>query len=1034
MALSAELRRRIEAWKEELTRHFYTPLGTFEVQGFTTYEMLTIEDARKGKFKRFPAGTKWGAKWEYGWFKASIVLPEEARAKRIVADINVGGESAVFINGVAAGCVRRYEAWQMMNPVHLNRVTLGFAAVPGECFELLMECYSGHGPRVAHTGPTPMDRLTVPEPKEPQVEVGTNSFGVWNEDVYQLWLDVESLFQIREKLDKESLRLAEIDKALKEFTFIVDFEVSFDEMLRSVQESRRKLKPLLECRNGTTMPEMFAFGHSHLDIGYMWTLKETRRKCARTLSTQIALMDEYPEYKYFQSQPFLLWKTKNDYPELFGRIKEKVSNGQIMPEGGMWVEADTNITGGESLVRQFIYGKRFLKEEFNVESEICWLPDGFGFSAALPQIMLGCGVKYFSSAKLFSGFSNGERFPYNVFSWEGIDGSKVLASLPMEYSLNTQPKDLINTWNIRVQKDNMSSMLYPFGHGDGGGGATRDHIEFLKRNRDLEGVPRIKIGHPKDYFSGIEQQGVLEERYTGELYFSGHRGTYTSQAKLKKSNRTSEMMLREAEMWSAAAAALGGYKVPSEELDYLWKLVLLNQFHDILPGSCIQKVAEEAQEAYIEVIKKTSSLVSEATKEICRKEEAITIFNSLSWQRSSIIELPEAFNTAVDEDGNVLEVQEVDSKKYVEVSSPSCGWTTFRSTDGEAIGKKMRVFAKERSLENNLIKIEFNDLGEITTIIDKESGKNIADGSCNSFKMYKDAPALCDAWEMDSIYENQPVELKELAKLQVVCEGPLFAKMKIMRRINNSELIQFVTLKHNSRRVDFHTTIDWRERHKLLKVCFPVDIHSNEAVHETQFGYVKRPNHRSRQFDADRFEVCNHKWTALMEENRGFAVLNDSKYGVSVFENSINLTLLKSALAPDMNADRGLQQFTYSFYLWNGNFADSDVIREAYELNCPVSITEGNGGSMSLFSVDTKNVIIETVKPAYDNSGDIIVRMYESKRTTTKCILNTALPAEEVYSTNMLEACKDLIAMTDRGIELELKPFEIATLRIKLKK
>ena len=412
----------------------------------------------------------------------------------------------------------------------------------------------------------------------------------------------------------------------------------------------------------------------------------------------------------------------------------------------------------------------------------------------------------------------------------------------------------------------------------------------------------------------------------------------------------------------------------------------------------------------------------------------MTVFNSLSWARRSLVKLPAGANAAVDEAGDALPVQITAGQAWAEVPAPSCGWTTvhLKAEGGRQKAEARTVQATARSLENELLKIEFNDRGEIASIFDKEAERELASGPCNSFKMYKDVPSGWDAWDIDSMYVDAPVELPEKATIEVVAEGPLVGVLRIARKLHNSTMTQEISLRRGSRRVDFATTVDWQESHKMLKVAFPVNIHANEAIHEIQFGHIRRPNHTSRPFDANRFEVCNHKWSALAEENRGCAVLNDSKYGLNVLGNSINLTLLKSALAPDMTADKGIQTFTYSFYAWNGSLAESDVVREAYELNVPATTVSGAGGEQSLFSVDAPNIIIETVKPAEDGSADVIVRLYEAKHMATRAALTTSLPVKRAAVTNMLEEFEADLPCASGKIALEFRPFEIKTVRLTL--
>jgi alpha-mannosidase len=750
-------------------------------------------------------------------------------------------------------------------------------------------------------------------------------------------------------------------------------------------------------------------------------------------------MEEYTEYKFLQSQPHLYRMVKEKYPDLYERIKEAVARGQFIADGGMWVEPDTNIAGGEALIRQFIHGKRYFREELGTESNLCWLPDVFGYSGAFPQIMKGCGIDYFSTQKIFWSYSGFEQFPYHTFWWEGIDGTRVLAHIHNDYNSVTRPEEIIKRWNERVQKDGISTRLYPFGWGDGGGGPERDHLEYLRRTKNLEGVPKMQMRAPVEFFKDLEKRGILDVVYVGELYFQEHRGTYTSQSKTKKGNRKCEFALREAELWGMLAGKMKGFKFDNATLDEDWKAVLLNQFHDILPGSSIQRVYEEAESSYENVLENVENIICDAVALFTEGTDALAVFNSLSWDSKKLVRLPEYFAGAIDDSGNALTIQEAKDGKYTEVIVPSCGWTTVHPVAGQGKsaensaavnGAAGDICKNERVLENNCLRIEFNCCGEITNIYDRENSRELAAGRCNEFSMYKDVPNEFDAWDINSMYKDTPVELDKSAQIEVVEGGPLFSSLRITKTLNSSKLTQEIILRRNSRRLDFRTRIDWQESHKLLKVNFPVNVYATEALHEIQFGYLKRPNHFSRNFDRARFEVCNHRWTALAEQNHGFAVLNDSKYGVNVFENSINLTLLKSALAPDMYADKGLQEFTYSIYVWEGSFADSNIVKEGYELNRDCISVPGDAGTASMFMLDKANIIIDTVKPAEDGSGDVIVRMYESMHMSVKCTLTTMLPLKSAVQTNMLEEYECDIASHDQNIELEFRPFEIKTVRL----
>ena len=750
----------------------------------------------------------------------------------------------VWVNGREAGSICDSAYLGGVRP----EVTLTPRARGGERIELLMEAYAGHGPTPGKAGPMPPGRVSVPEPPPTQRTVGESTFGIWDDETCPLWLDAQTLLDLRDSLPPDSLRMAEIDAGLREFTTIVDFELPPDEMRRTFRAARRRLAPLLARRNGPTAPTFFGFGHGHIDVAWLWPLAETARKAARTFSNQLALIREYPGYKFLQSEPHLYWMIKQHYPELYERVKAAVKAGRIVAEGGMWVEPDMNISGGESLIRQCLYGKRFFREEFGVDCRLLWLPDVFGYTAALPQILRGCGMPYFATHKIFWNYHGGEPFPYNTFTWEGIDGSTVPAHLFLDYNSMTDAATLTKRWNGRPQKDGVSTLMLSFGWGDGGGGPTREHLEFARRAADLEGCPRVKLAGPLEFFREIERQGVPAARYVGELYYQGHRGTYTTQARTKRGNRKSEAALREAEMWAVAAQAVTGFAFPAEEtrakLAELWRATLTNQFHDILPGSSIRRVYEEAEAAYDRVIAGAGEIAASATRALARKGRGLTVFNSLNWPRAALVPLPKAWKSAADASGNPLPTQRAGAATLAEVTVPSCGWTTLtpaRPATARAAAEPRIVRAGKDALENELLRVRINERGEIVSIFDKEIGREIAAGPCNAFQMYKDIPSRFEAWDLDSTYKFLPVELRAAAKIEVLTQGPLMAQLRITRLLNKSPMTQTVTLRAGSRRVDFDTRVDWRETHRLLKVAFAVNCHANEAAHEIQFGHLRRP-------------------------------------------------------------------------------------------------------------------------------------------------------------------------------------------------
>ncbi len=1011
MGLTEEWKHRVERWQKALWNACYRPLGSIEFSGYTTTEQLAAGQALEGMFKPMPAGTPWGAKWEYAWLKGSITLPAEAAGKRIVLLLKPGehSEGTVWVNGKVAGSTGRSG----------RGITIAASGQPGQAYDLLIEAYAGHGRITVGDGPVPYGVETVPEPGPTQQVMGANTFGVWREEVYQAALDFTTLYELRGRIDPLSLRTAEIDEGLMETTLIIDPELPEDAMLETVRAGRERMKPLLERKNGPTAPTLYAFGHAHIDVAWLWPLQQTERKMANTAINQLALFEEYPEYKFLQSQPHLYWMLQARYPELYERFKAAVKAGNVIPDGAMWVEADTNVAGGEALIRQVVYGRQFFKNEFGYDSRVLWLPDVFGYSGALPQILKGCGVIGFSTQKIVWAYNGGDPFPYNTFWWEGIDGSAIPAHIFSDYNSQVRPNAIMDRWATRLQMNNISTMIMAFGWGDGGGGPERDHLEFLRRCRDLEGLPKVKPASPREFFEDLLQRGHPKDRYVGELYFQAHRGTYTSQARTKRGNRKTEFALREAEFWATAARALKGFDFTPKTLELAWRKLLLNQFHDILPGSSIHRVYEEAEASFDQATAEAQKVASAAASAFTQPTEDFTVFNSLSWPRTALVDTPDG---------------------PVEVKVPACGWATLPAAkpgdehlvSGESYALAGKAADGSLFLENELIRVTFNARGEIASLWDKGTQRETMAGPGNRLCLYKDVPDNWDAWDLDSMAEMQPVKTDEPVKLEIASGGPLVARLALRRKLSKSSVTQTISLRRGSRRVDFETTLDWQESHRLLKVAFPVNMHANEAIHEIQFGHLRRPNHRSRPYDQDRFEVCNHKWSALAEENRGAAVLNDCKYGLSVTGNSINLTLLKSAMAPDMTADKGLQTVTYALYTWNGGLAESGVVQEAYDLNVPVMVVPGNAGEGSLFSLDAANIVIETVKPAEDGSRDVIVRLYEAKRCATRCQLSTALPVKTASQTNMMEEEGSPLEIKAGKVALDFRPFEVKTVRLRL--
>ena len=1028
--MHSEWRKRLEHWIDALKKDLYHPLKSIRLEAFFTMEHLTPTQAQERRFTPIAPGTAWGRNWEYCWLRGKITLPPEAAGQRVVMDLNTGGETTVFVDGQSFGTYRA--GWVDVPHHFIEDNCLAPRGEAGRTYDLLLEAYAGHFyPQSAlggcATGPVLPGSYADPKEGQLRAVLGNITYGIWNEDAYQLYMDLQTLRLLIDQVDEESLRADKLASALEQATLTADFEQPLADRIASYRAAREVLKPALSAVNGSTAPRFYAIGNAHLDLAWLWPMAETYRKTSRTFAAQLRLIEEYPEYKYIQSQPAAYVMCREHDPKLYERIREAAKGGQWIAEGAMWVEPDTNMTSGESLVRQLIHGKRFFREEFGVDSVILWLPDTFGYSAALPQILQGCGVKYLVTQKIFWSYNEGDRFPYHYFTWQGADGSKITSFLPTSYTYKTDPQEICETWKKRVQKRGLDAFLLPFGYGDGGGGPARDHVEFLRREENLEGMPKVKTESPVKFFEDMEAAGGPRHTYVGELYFSAHRGVYTSQAAIKKGNRKAEIALREAEMWGALTE-----DYPLQRMDAAWKRLLLNQFHDILPGSSIARVYEDARKDHQWIISEADAVRKEALAKLAQGG-GVTVFNSLSFDRTGLVKLPEEFaDGAVTNDGQAVPVQRTADGLLGMVTAPACGAVSLKPQNTE---RQDAVLAKQENnhflLENAFVRAVINDRGEVISFIMKETGREFAAGPMNRLLLFKDVPRMFDAWDIDSNYILQPVTLDEPVSVEIREEGGQRAALHVKRQVQNSVFEQEIVLAAGSRRLDFVTRVDWRELHRLLKVEFPVDVAATEGINEIQFGYMTRPTHRSRLYDSDRFEVCNQRYSALCDQSHGAAVLNDCKYGISMNGNSLQLTLLRAAACPEMRADNGTHTFTYAFTAWEGSLMDSPVVREAYDLNVPLQTAPGHCPTFSAFRVDADNLFIDTVKPAEDGSGDIILRLYEAKKADTSCRLTINLPVKAVFRCDMLENIQEEIRLKDGAAALHFHTFEVKTLRIK---
>ncbi|WP_026507649.1 alpha-mannosidase [Butyrivibrio sp. MC2013] len=1039
--MNNELKDRMTHWLIKLKDDFYEEVLPIKFEAAKTMEELSYEEARKLDYTAVEEGFTWGVKYEYMWMRGKVTIPESLDGKRVVMNLHPGGESTIFVNGREFGTYRA----DWVREAHHFYVdnTLSRAAKAGDEYEIVLEVYAGHyypENAITHgcaTGPVIPGTYEDPAIEGQRRTLGKCSIGLFDESCYQAYMDFATLLDLyRDVLDPKSLRAAKVARGLEKFTYAVDFEQDREGRDRSYEEGRKILEPLLKASNGSTMPTFYCVGNSHIDLAWLWPVHETNRKTARTFAAQLRLMEEYPDYVYLQSTPASYEMCRKYYPDLYDRIVAQVKKGQWIAEGAMWVEPDTNMASGEALVRQLLYGKAYYKKVFGVDSVVLWLPDTFGYTGALPQILKSCGVKYLVTQKIYWTYNGGEQFPYHYFNWEGVDGTSIQAFLPTSYTYNTIPSELMRTWNNRAQTEDLDSFLIPYGYGDGGGGPVRDMIEYCKRQEDLEGAVRVRMTDPVTMFDDLDAQGGPVNTYSGELYFSCHRGTYTSQAREKYFNRKSEILMQMAESVNAIAAFTGAKAYPQADMEELWKIVLFHQFHDILPGSGIAEIYRDAAIEFEKFFDKANALRAEGLSDLTDGSEGISVFNSLSFARKSLIKLPDSYKGAAYTDGSKVMTAELEDGRYALVDLPACGMVSILPADESVI--ENGVYLREENgsyvLGNSKLEARISDKGEVSSFVLKASGREFVKGTLNRFRIYKDVPRVFDAWDIDENYLNQEMEGARDVAVKELLVSPLRSALKISFKIGNSTVDQTISLTAEADRLEFDTIVDWNELHRLLKVDFSADVYAENAKNEMQFGFVERPTKRSTQHEKDRFEVCNHRYTALSDASHGVAVLNDCKYGISMLDNTLSLTLLRAPESPDPTADRGINHFTYAFVAYEGDFGSSPVVREGLDLNYEPVITEGTGSEGSFFELDKENIILDTIKLAEDGSGDLILRLYDSKKAAGRAVLSSCLTFGKVSECDMLEnVTKELKLSTENGkncVALDFRAFEVKTLRL----
>ncbi len=998
-------------------------------------EALVQVDVDDQHWPMIPPGTCWGERRQSFTLRTTFSVPPDWPDP--IALFLPLGNTESFVNPEALAYIDG-RAIQGINAYH-QEILLSKAFCDGHPHVLALHGWIG-------IGKTP---VVMGEPRVVVIDSSTREFVA----------AVRVALGVIQQLDSQDPTRIALLNVLDDVFLLVDLRNPGDDRFyASIQAALFALKQRLPKAGPPMDVDIIATGHAHIDVAWLWPLQQTRQKAARTFSTVLRLMESFPEFHFTQSQPQLYQFIAEDHPELFAQIQQRVLEGRWEITGGMWVEPDANITGAESLVRQLMLGRSFFKQHFgDAETPILWLPDTFGFPASLPQLMRQAGLKYFMTTKITWNQYN--RFPYQSFWWQGLDGSSVLTHFittvdqqgHTTYNGDLSPQQIFSTWQNYEQKEQHRELLTAFGYGDGGGGPTFEMLENSRWLANHPGAPRVRQGPAIEFFRHLESEaGRTLPRWHGELYLEYHRGTYTSQARNKRANRKNEFLLHDAEFLATWASLLTDYHYPRETLTDAWKLLCLNQFHDILPGSSIRSVYEESQQQYAMISEWGNSVKESALQAIANQfpsEAAYFVVNPTSFGGKRYVLINESLspehhlvNLA---DGNPLVAQRTSAGILVEIPNiPPYAMLALGLVHQPMAPPVSSVQVQEHDdvifFENAMLHVTFNRHGEILRLYDKVAKREVIPERerANVFMIFEDRPLNWDAWDIDIFYDEKSWFLEPAHYCAIIERGPLRAGMEIRRRFQKSEIIQRIYLYRDSYRIDFETAVDWHERHLLLKVAFPVEVLSPIATYDIQWGNIDRPTHRNTSWDWARFESYAHKWVDLSEGNYGVSLLNDSKYGHDIQENVIRLTLLKGATYPDPEADQGSHRFVYSLLLHAGDWR-AHTIPAAYDLNDPLIAFPVSGAKhantpplQSLITASHANVVIETIKQAEDGHG-VIVRLYESHRDRRLVALKTSFPLKQVFRTNLLEENEEPVPLASSdSVELFIKPYEIITLRM----
>ncbi len=978
--------RSLNRLLQRIKSRVYHKLCDLDMTIYTSKEPLTYENRFLGEEKKVSVGDKWGNLFDCAWFHFTGTIPENAEGKELVYIIDVNGEGLIVdkdgvpYRGITN--VNSYFGSNHCSPVK-RVVRILEPKKAGDSIDFWMD--AGCNDLIGNYCSGTVKEAFLAE---------------CNYKIRELYYDVFVLFDLLKNTSQsDPARYELLEGLLKVRDILARFTTN------ELEECFKITKKLLAKKNGDTAVNVTAIGNAHIDLAWLWPIRETKRKGARTFATALENINRYDNYIFGGSQAQLFDWMKQDYPKLYDKISKCVDDGDIELMGSMWVESDTNIPSGESLIRQIMYGNAFYEKEFGKTCNYVWLPDTFGYSGALPQIIKGCGMDAFLTIKI--SWNKYTRFPYSSFLWRGIDGTVIPTHMPPEgnYVSAGDPTSLRETETNLAKSGQYGDVLMAYGVGDGGGGPAPSHIEILNRVENLRGLPPTKLGTVKEFLDKFLKKADTLPVYNGELYLECHTGTYTTMSKNKYFNRLCEQKLRNAEMLSALAMRIGGYTYPQEKLEEIWKEVLLYQFHDILPGSSINRVYEESQARYELISAELDALISAATESLCENidtsdvQNPLVVFNTQSFERSVWVKT---------------------NKGYKNVLVPSIGYSVVSADDTDTFDSAFN------GIENEHLRVEFADNGDIISVYNKTLGKELLSGVGGALLLYSD---VGDAWEMEHEYLGNIPEHAELVSSEFFREGPI-SKVVQKYKFNRSTFDVTISLADGSERLEFDMDADWNEDGRVLRIRFEHAVKTDNVNCDIQFGHINRSTHNNNEYEKAQYEICAHRWIRAAQPGLAVSVLSECKYGFFAKENVIEMAALRSSNHPSRHMEAGKHKFSYAIFADNGSNEFVSVNKAANDFANPVIVCDTDSHKASLpknksfISINNDDVVIETIKKSEQNN-DLIVRSYEINGVPASAELSVGFEHSGPVCCNLVEQDKKEI-----DTDIEYHGFEIKTICI----